>query len=239
MGNGFVERAPWLACVVGQIVYLAAFAKGLEFTLIRAQGSDAVPDLKQAQRWLGLVAWEYLAEVLLILLVGRTIFPRWRRPDIIAHHLPFSLFIFAAHGVPSLWESFRWTQSAVLLTQGNEVLECFQTIGGEAALHWLLGIAQKKEEDAAKQTPGLVEKARLIYAMCGITNCALAETHDILREWLRAASATHSTGSLEMSDVLHVASTVAVLPALYLHVTLMRKYYRRVAGLFVSPAKTA
>ena len=248
---GWQPPAPSPLLFAALCVYLSTCARGLSFLFARVFGGirgqeGGVPSYEDSKFWLLLVAGQYFFECVLVLACGVTVFPRWRRPDLLTHHLPFALFIFASVAwVPSwIWDTYPWTQSTILALQGNEVLETLQTLGVDRVL---LGDAWVTKPTAASSSsssssslpssssaaaapsssassssapsssstrsssssssssssasssassasssspaappslassPGLFEKARLLYAFLGLSACLCAELFEVSR----------------------------------------------------------
>ena len=135
---GYLHKAPQYLCIWAVLVYASIFIAGAWFTGLRIMGDTSAPRLSSAIFWVGLTAAEYFAECCLVEFKGCTVFPRWKKRDILQHHFPFAIFCFAAllQAPSEAWDLFRWTQSAVLVIHGNELLETLQTVGFDK---WLLG----------------------------------------------------------------------------------------------------
>ena len=219
------QRAHWSLVLLSTLTYAALCATGIRYSIALWQGDD---DLKvstyEGNRFWGVVlAVLYMYESLLAQFTAYTIFPRWQTVHLLKHHVPFSVFQFYSlfadlyFGDVGVWSAFRWTNTAILMTQGNEACETFQTLGGARWLHNLLSLPLPPPTD---DVPGLVEKARLTFATAGVTQVALAETVNIVLAWYHAVSGT--------GHWYYALHSLLIVPAVQLHYKLVQKYWARI-----------
>ena len=226
MGGEVIQRAHWSLVLLSTLTYAAICAHGVRYcvALWRGDADFQVATYAGCRGWSVVLAVLYLYESLLAKFTCVSVFPRWQTVHLLAHHVPFTGFIFYSlvadvfFGDVGVWSAFRWTNCAILLTQGNEACETFQTLGGERWLHDALGIPLPPPTD---DVPGLVEKARLTWATTGVTQVALAETADIVLAFWRAY-----TGAGHWYYALH---SLLIVPAVKLHYKLVQKYWARIA----------
>lgn len=226
MGGEVGQRAHWSLVLLSTLTYAAICATGVRYCLALAHGDDKfeVATYEGNRLWGVVLATLYTVESALAQFTDYTVFPRWQTIHLLKHHVPFTAFIFyslladALFGDVGVWSAFRWTNAAILMTQGNEACECFQTLGGERWLHDMLGIPLPPPTE---DVPGLVEKARLTVATTGVTQVAIAETTNIAFAWYRAV-----TGTGHWYYALH---SLLIVPAAQLHYKLVTKYWSRIA----------
>jgi hypothetical protein len=216
------QRAHWSLVLLSTATYAVLCATGIRLTVALAQG-DGDSLAYDVCKWSFVLAVLYIFESLLAQFTAYTVFPRWETIHLLKHHVPYAGVVFYSMlaenvlGKGHVFHVFRWACIAVLMTQGNEACECFQTLGGERWLHELLGMPLPLPTE---DVPGLVEKARITFATLGVTQVAMAETHDVIFAWWRAIN-----GSGEWYYALH---SLFFVPALQFHYKLVQKYWSRI-----------
>ena len=237
MGGDVGTKAHWSLILVSVLTYAAICYHGVKFNLGIYTG--ALPSYEEGRLWGLVLALLYSYESLLPVLTPVTIFPRWQTFHLLKHHVPFTMFILYSifadsmgFGDVGVFAVFRWTNCAILMTQGNEACETFQTLGGEQWIHSALGLPLPPPTD---DVPGLVEKARLSWATVGVTQVAIAETVDIVLAIYRPLAGT--------GHWYYALHALLIVPAAKLHYTLIKKYWSRIArwqraAWGFAPAKT-